>query len=117
MNQITTEVVNRLIWVEVLDSDGRIGWIPATYLTIITPTSTKTLTVTLTSTGIPTNTTFVSPDNGSNFEGAEYLEATSNKISPPYPWLEVKEYGLRLYSKCASSYAIGVCKGPNFSTI
>ena len=75
MNQITTEVVNRLIWVEVLDSDGRIGWIPATYLTIITPTSTKTLTVTLTSTGIPTNTTFVSPDNGSNFEGAEYLEA------------------------------------------
>ena len=72
MNQITTEVVNRLIWVEVLDSDGRIGWIPATYLTIITPTSTKTLMVALTSTGIPTNTTFVSPDNGSNFEGAEY---------------------------------------------
>jgi len=80
MNQITTEVVNRLIWVEVLDSDGRIGWIPATYLTIITPTSTKTPTVTLTSTGMPTNTTFVSPDNGSTFAGAEYLEATSDKI-------------------------------------
>jgi len=80
MNQITTEVVNRLIWVEVLDSDGRIGWIPATYLTIITPTSTKTPTVTLTSTGIPTNTTFVSPDIGSTFEGAEYLEATGDKI-------------------------------------
>jgi len=60
MNQITTEVVNRLIWVEVLDSDGRIGWIPAAYLEIITRTSTKTLTLTLTSTGILTNTTSVS---------------------------------------------------------
>ena len=80
MKQITTKVVNRLIWVEVLDSDGRIGWIPAIYLTIITPTSTKTPTVTLTSTGIPTNTTFVSPDIGSTSAGAEYLEATDDKI-------------------------------------
>jgi hypothetical protein len=30
--------VNGLIWVNVMDSEGRVGWIPETYLIQITPT-------------------------------------------------------------------------------
>jgi uncharacterized hydrophobic protein (TIGR00271 family) len=50
------EVVNGLIWVEVRDPEGRVGWIPAAYLTIITPTATSTPTATLTNTSMPSNT-------------------------------------------------------------
>ena len=55
------EVVNGLVWVEVQDAEGRIGWIPETYLTIITPTATLTTTPSATNTNTPTETTTPSP--------------------------------------------------------
>lgn len=36
------QVYQGLVWVEVMDADGRIGWIPALYASIILPTSTAT---------------------------------------------------------------------------
>lgn len=36
------EIVNGLVWVEVRDAEGRVGWVPQMYLTIITPTSMNT---------------------------------------------------------------------------
>jgi uncharacterized hydrophobic protein (TIGR00271 family) len=36
------EIVNGLVWVEVMDGEGRIGWIPQVYLLVITPTATPT---------------------------------------------------------------------------
>ncbi|HLA97014.1 MAG TPA: DUF389 domain-containing protein, partial [Anaerolineales bacterium] len=44
------EIVNGLAWVEVRDSEGRVGWIPQVYLVLVTPTSTRTSTPTFTST-------------------------------------------------------------------
>ncbi len=44
------EIVNGLVWVEVRDSDGRVGWIPQIYLTIVTATPTRTPAITHTST-------------------------------------------------------------------
>jgi uncharacterized hydrophobic protein (TIGR00271 family) len=35
-------VVDGLVWVEVQDADGRIGWIPQVYLSLLTPTPTET---------------------------------------------------------------------------
>ncbi|UCH60549.1 MAG: DUF389 domain-containing protein [Anaerolineales bacterium] len=57
------EIVNGLVWVEVQDSEGRIGWIPQVYLTIITetPTSTHTSTMTPTHTSTPTSQASPSP--------------------------------------------------------
>ena len=40
------EIVDGLVWVEVQDEEGRLGWIPQLYLVLIIPTSTPTLTVT-----------------------------------------------------------------------
>jgi len=42
------EIFESLVWVEVLDLDGRIGWIPETYIIIITSTPTPTLQPSLT---------------------------------------------------------------------
>jgi uncharacterized hydrophobic protein (TIGR00271 family) len=42
------EIVNGLVWVEVMDDDGRTGWIPEVYLLVVTPTSTPTSRVTAT---------------------------------------------------------------------
>lgn len=36
------EVVNGLVWIEVVDKDGRIGWIPQVYLLVYTPAPTET---------------------------------------------------------------------------
>ncbi|HSF79994.1 MAG TPA: DUF389 domain-containing protein [Anaerolineales bacterium] len=44
------EILNGLVWVEVRDSEGRVGWIPQVYLVTITETPTRTPTLTLTST-------------------------------------------------------------------
>jgi uncharacterized hydrophobic protein (TIGR00271 family) len=43
------EIVNGLVWVEVMDEEGRIGWIPQVYFLVVTPTSTPTSRVTATS--------------------------------------------------------------------
>jgi hypothetical protein len=48
------EIVDGLVWIEVEDVEGRIGWIPQIYLLEITLTPTDTPTVT--QTGIPTPT-------------------------------------------------------------
>jgi uncharacterized hydrophobic protein (TIGR00271 family) len=48
------EIVDGLVWIEVEDSEGRIGWIPQIYLLEITLTPTDTPTPT--QTGIPTPT-------------------------------------------------------------
>jgi hypothetical protein len=36
------EIVNGLVWVEVMDEEGRTGWIPQVYLLVVTPTPTPT---------------------------------------------------------------------------
>jgi uncharacterized hydrophobic protein (TIGR00271 family) len=43
------ETIDGLVWVEVMDSDGRVGWIPQFYLLKITPTPSDTPTPTETS--------------------------------------------------------------------
>jgi len=42
------EIVNGLVWVEVMDEEGRVGWIPQVYLLVVTPTFTPTSRVTAT---------------------------------------------------------------------
>ena len=46
------ETVNGIVWVEVMDEEGRIGWVPEIYLHILTPTYTPTPT----SSATPTST-------------------------------------------------------------
>jgi len=53
------EIVNGLVWVEVRDSEGRVGWVPQIYLLSITLTPTNTSTPTITQT--PTATTSPTP--------------------------------------------------------
>ena len=48
------EIVDGMVWIEVMDDEGRIGWIPQVYLSTLTPTSTNT--PTLTETPTPTGT-------------------------------------------------------------
>jgi hypothetical protein len=36
------QVYNNLVWVQVMDADGRVGWIPAIYLATFTPSPTAT---------------------------------------------------------------------------
>jgi hypothetical protein len=36
------EIINGLVWVEIMDGEGRTGWIPQVYLLVVTPTSTPT---------------------------------------------------------------------------
>jgi uncharacterized hydrophobic protein (TIGR00271 family) len=58
------EIVDGVVWIEVMDDEGRIGWIPQVYIATITPTASHTptpsltptasLTLTTTSTGTPT---------------------------------------------------------------
>jgi hypothetical protein len=40
------EVAAGIVWVEVMDSAGRIGWIPQVYLNVYTPVPTPTITPT-----------------------------------------------------------------------
>lgn len=37
-----TEFLNGLMWVEVMDAEGRLGWVPEVYLRTVTPTRTNT---------------------------------------------------------------------------
>jgi len=43
------EIVNGMVWIEVVDPDGRLGWVPQTYTSVVTltpaasPTATETL--------------------------------------------------------------------------
>ncbi len=41
------EIVNGLVWIEVIDQEGRIGWIPEIYVLTPTPVATPTLTATV----------------------------------------------------------------------
>ncbi len=43
------EIINGMVWIEVMDVDGRLGWVPQTYTSIVTltPTATSTPTQTL----------------------------------------------------------------------
>jgi len=52
------EIVDGIAWIEVMDEEGRIGWIPQVYLSTLTPTFTNipTLTVTPSNTPSPTRT-------------------------------------------------------------
>lgn len=43
-----TQIVDGLVWVQVRDVDGRVGWVPQIYLKVITPTATITPSVTIT---------------------------------------------------------------------
>jgi uncharacterized hydrophobic protein (TIGR00271 family) len=53
------EIVDGLVWIEVEDEEGRVGWIPQIYLLEITLTPTHTATATLT--GIPAPTLELTP--------------------------------------------------------
>jgi hypothetical protein len=37
------EIVNGLVWIEVQDEEGRVGWIPQVYVLTLTPTPTETV--------------------------------------------------------------------------
>lgn len=50
------QIVNGLVWLEIRDSEGRIGWLPEHYLLIITNTPTKTPLPTATDTSTPSAT-------------------------------------------------------------
>jgi hypothetical protein len=52
------DIVNGLVWIEVQDEEGRMGWIPQVYILTLTPTSTNTPTLTVTV--IPSRTPTVS---------------------------------------------------------
>jgi hypothetical protein len=39
------EIVDGLVWIEVQDAEGRIGWIPQIYVLTQTPTATATATL------------------------------------------------------------------------
>lgn len=56
-------ILNGLVWVEVLDAEGRLGWVPQAYLTIVTltPTITPTSTHSPTVTVLPTIATRIGP--------------------------------------------------------
>jgi len=54
-------VVNGLVWIEVQDEDGRVGWIPQIYLVTLTPPPTNTATQTPTPSNTPTITPTLSP--------------------------------------------------------
>ena len=51
------EIFGGLIWVEIVDSEGRIGWIPESFVKILLPTLTPILS---TSTPAPTSTPMAS---------------------------------------------------------
>lgn len=53
------QVLDGLVWVEVRDPEGRLGWVPELYLSLITPTA--TITPSPTPTGTPTGTPTPSP--------------------------------------------------------
>jgi hypothetical protein len=36
------EIVDGIVWIEVQDEDGRIGWIPQIYVLTLTPTASST---------------------------------------------------------------------------
>jgi uncharacterized membrane protein len=40
------EIINGLVWIEVMDEDGRIGWIPQIYVLTLIPSSTPSQTIT-----------------------------------------------------------------------
>jgi hypothetical protein len=42
------EIVNGVVWIEVQDAEGRLGWIPQFYVLTLTPTATDTPTLTVT---------------------------------------------------------------------
>jgi hypothetical protein len=37
------ETVNGIVWIEVEDEDGRVGWIPQIFVITMTPTATSTI--------------------------------------------------------------------------
>jgi uncharacterized hydrophobic protein (TIGR00271 family) len=47
------EIVDGIVWIEVMDKEGRVGWVPEVYL----------VTVTLTATSTPTSTSTLSPSS------------------------------------------------------
>jgi uncharacterized hydrophobic protein (TIGR00271 family) len=53
-----TQIYGSLVWVEIQDSDGRIGWIPEIYVKLILPSATSTFTITSTE---PTPTLTLTP--------------------------------------------------------
>jgi hypothetical protein len=44
------EIVDGLVWIEVQDEEGRVGWIPQVFVLTLTPTATEIPTLTLTAT-------------------------------------------------------------------
>jgi uncharacterized hydrophobic protein (TIGR00271 family) len=44
------EIVDGMVWIEVIDEEGRVGWIPQVYLVTITPTPSEKTTATATNT-------------------------------------------------------------------
>lgn len=59
------QIVNGIVWVEVEDPEGRVGWVPQVYLLVITETPTSTASSTITNTptplSIPSQTPTITP--------------------------------------------------------
>jgi uncharacterized hydrophobic protein (TIGR00271 family) len=62
------EILDGLIWIEIIDSEGRIGWIPEVYVYTITPTFTATPTLTSTLSLIETLTETSTPHPSETFQ-------------------------------------------------
>jgi len=79
------EVLDGLVWIEVQDSEGRIGWIPEIYLKFITLT--PTITSTPTNTIIPTETGIITPTvmESSTFTTSISVTGTGDEFSEPSP--------------------------------
>lgn len=48
------EIVNGLVWIEVMDKEGRVGWIPQIYVLTLVPSPTSTASMTPAATATPT---------------------------------------------------------------
>ncbi len=55
------QVISGLVWIEVMDKEGRIGWIPQIYVLTLIPSPTSTATTTLSPTASPTLSPTLSP--------------------------------------------------------
>jgi uncharacterized hydrophobic protein (TIGR00271 family) len=70
------EVVGGMVWVEVIDEEGRVGWIPQVYLATITPIPSDTPTATSSATETASATLTASPSPSRTITGTLTIEPT-----------------------------------------
>lgn len=70
------EVVGGMVWVEVIDEEGRVGWIPQVYLATITPIPSDTPTATSSATESASATLTASPSPSRTLTATATIEPT-----------------------------------------